>query len=383
MTIAVVIPHYRQARFLAACLTSVLGQERVPDEIIVVDSSPEETAAIVAPFRARITYLEQPPSGVAAARNAGIRASRSELVAFLDADNEALPATALLQIQALRERGVVLCHGALVPVDESGVPQTTTDYRSEEVSEAAQLGWLLERNRIACDTVCVRRAALDRVGGFCEDHGVREDYDLWLRLSTAGGFCYVPQPLARYRRHATNLSNDEDSLFEWEGGALRRVSDECIAAALEAAYGAGAQRDLIAGEVALRAGRHGEAVRRFEAGSLRWPDEWAFAFHLGTLQLSAGDLAAARDWLHRALELEPGRAEVWNNLGVVRAKCGDLAGAREAVGRAVALNPAYRDASDNARWLTASLADRCRITRRRLRADLLPQRSLADEEAGS
>src|SRR6266545_4083611 len=94
--IAVVIPHFRQTGFLAECLDSLLAQTRLPDDVILVDSSPEETGEIMARYAShtsatglvpRVVHLITPAAGVAAARNAGLHATTCELVAFLDADN--------------------------------------------------------------------------------------------------------------------------------------------------------------------------------------------------------------------------------------------------------------------------------------------------------
>src|SRR5581483_12086077 len=114
--IAVVIPHYRQGEFLEECLASIAAQTRPADEIVVVDSSPEQTAKVIGRFN--IKYVVQPPAGVAAARNAGLAASSCELVSFLDADNVATPDRLERQAAAFESgEGIVLCHGALVPID--------------------------------------------------------------------------------------------------------------------------------------------------------------------------------------------------------------------------------------------------------------------------
>ena len=46
--VAVVVPHYRQAQYLKACLDSLLAQTRLPDEIVVCDdASTDATGDIV------------------------------------------------------------------------------------------------------------------------------------------------------------------------------------------------------------------------------------------------------------------------------------------------------------------------------------------------
>jgi glycosyltransferase involved in cell wall biosynthesis len=382
--IAVVIPHFRQARFLAECLDSVIAQRRPADEIIVVDSSPEDTAPIIeryaspiglAPQAPMLRHLIQPAAGVAAARNAGLAATTCELVSFLDADNVATPDRLERQVAALDSSpDAVLCHGALVPIDRSGAGYASLPhYGSEQVSVEAQLGWLIERNRIAADTVCLRREQAQSIGGFCEESGVREDYDLWLRMASLGRFVYCDAPLARYRRHETNLSNNERYMFEWEAGALRRLDWDRTRDALGRAFPDAEQRLTLEAEVRLRRGEEDIAVQLF-VSLARLPRAAAALFHLSHIAIRRGSLDHAESMLRRALGEEPANAALWNNLGVVFARAGRPRAAENAFAQALHLNPLYQDASQN---LRKSKSGPWKATERRLRPQLMPLAAVA------
>jgi glycosyltransferase involved in cell wall biosynthesis len=368
-TLAVVVPHYRQTRYLAECLCSLLQQGRVPDEVIVVDSSPEETADVLRPFRMRIQYLSAPAAGVAAARNLGIRATECDLVSFLDADNVAADGMCEAHAAAFEAAAqTVLCHGAVTPIDAHGRPYAhASRLDSERVPQSRQLGWLLERNWIATDSACVQRRALLDVGGFCEQEGVREDYDLWLRLAERGAFAYVERPLALYRRHATNLSNDREYMFRWEAGALRRVDPVRALQAITEAFPERRRQALVWAEFLLRRGDTQEAEAALRRAADTWPGEPPFLFHLGNLALDAGELSRAEPCYRRVLDDSQDDAAAWNNLGVVLATTGRDQAAREAFARASRLRPAYQDAAVNLAQPSA-----LRLTRRRLRDQLPP-----------
>ena len=376
--IAVIVPHYRQTEFLAACLDSLLAQTRVPDEIILVNSSPEETGEIMARYTGRVIHVVAAATGVAAARNAGLNATTCDLVAFLDADNIAATDRIEWQLEVFNSHpDIVLSHGAIVPVDRQGSGYAgISNYGSHHVPVERQLGWLIARNQIATDTVCARRDVVMSLGGFCETPGVREDYDLWLRMATQGRFHYIDAPLAVYRRHESNLSNNEAYMFEWEAGALNRLDWQVITHALRTAYPDAAERAIIEGEVMLRQGDLGRAEMHFIALARR-PGAAAALFHLSHLAMRRGSLDYAEVMLRRALKEEPDDAGLWNNFGVVMARCGRADDAADAFACAVDLRPLYQDARTNLERILHGNSGSWKMTCRRLRPQLIPMMAVA------
>ena len=86
--IAVVVPAYNSARFLADTIASVRAQGDLPLEVVVVDDGSDDGTAELAESLGRdIRVIRQSNQGPAAARNAGVEASDAELIAFLDADD--------------------------------------------------------------------------------------------------------------------------------------------------------------------------------------------------------------------------------------------------------------------------------------------------------
>lgn len=87
--ISVVIPTFNRATMLAHALKSVVDQTLRPDEVIVVDDgSTDATESVVARFqRFGARYLRIENAGTLHARNVGLRAARSRLVAFCDSDD--------------------------------------------------------------------------------------------------------------------------------------------------------------------------------------------------------------------------------------------------------------------------------------------------------
>ena len=89
--VSVIIPCYRQAHFLPEAIESVLAETHRDTEIVVVDDgSPDNTQQVVQRYPT-VQSVRQRNQGLAAARNAGFRASKGEYVVFLDADDRLTP----------------------------------------------------------------------------------------------------------------------------------------------------------------------------------------------------------------------------------------------------------------------------------------------------
>lgn len=94
MTVSVIIPTLHRPQGLRLAIQSVLAQSRRPDDIIIVDNSPEGSARGIADnaravARCPVLYVHEPRPGVSNARNAGLAAATGRYIAFLDDDEVA------------------------------------------------------------------------------------------------------------------------------------------------------------------------------------------------------------------------------------------------------------------------------------------------------
>ncbi|MGV1916195.1 glycosyltransferase family 2 protein [Rhizobium sp. 22-785-1] len=92
MKISVLINNYNYARFLSACIDSVLAQDYPDFEIVVVDDgSSDNSREIIASYGTRIVPVTKENGGQASSFNAGFAASSGEILCLLDADDAFLP----------------------------------------------------------------------------------------------------------------------------------------------------------------------------------------------------------------------------------------------------------------------------------------------------
>jgi glycosyltransferase involved in cell wall biosynthesis len=208
MTVAVIIPTFNHAHFLAEAIASVVAQTRPADEIIVVDSgSTDDPAAVVARFPGvRFIRLEKPASA-SVARNAALRCCTAIHVIFLDADDRLLPEAIEAGVRhAAKHKDCAFVYGGFYQFFD------TTHMRGPDCYIAVQDNSyfeLLKFNIIGMlGTALFRRECLIEVGGFDEAVQNSQDYDVFLRLAQRYRFASHPTIIAEYRRHGENESND-------------------------------------------------------------------------------------------------------------------------------------------------------------------------------
>ena len=90
--VSVIIPTFNRAEKLLRAVSSVFDQTYSDFELIVVDDgSRDNTYEVLAPFKGKLNVIRHLKNmGVSAARNSGIKASKSHLVAFLDSFHDVL-----------------------------------------------------------------------------------------------------------------------------------------------------------------------------------------------------------------------------------------------------------------------------------------------------
>ena len=202
-TVSIIVPTQRRLESLTLALLSALGQIGVdnPVEVVVVDNDSEPSAqelvsnlACGAPFP--ITYVHEPRSGVANARNAALEQAQGEWIAFLDDDEEAPPywLARLLDIQRRFDADVVFG-----PV-RGRAPETLIKHRTylerffsrEGPAEAGLID-----HPYGCGDSLVRRAALpDPRHPFSADRNRSggEDDLLFGQMKAAGArFAWAPE----------------------------------------------------------------------------------------------------------------------------------------------------------------------------------------------
>ena len=216
--VSVVIPCYRDAATLGRALMSLQAQTRLPEEIIVVDDfSPEEARirAVVGGIP-RVIYLRNTSNlGLAGTRNRGLQEASGEIVAFLDADDEAHPQRIEWQLKLVAPDTAVACDVVRIPEGGSAALQQFS--WPPRIKTYREVGTMIYANRLTGASLMAPAAMLRAVGGYDSSLRSCEDYDLWLRLLGRGYRVQrIRHPLYIYHYNAAGLSRRYLDIAHWE-----------------------------------------------------------------------------------------------------------------------------------------------------------------------
>jgi len=192
--VSVIIPTHNRAGFLAQAIDSVLTQTYSNFELIVVDDgSTDETQPLLASYGNALNVLHQENRGPAAARNAGIRAARHSLLAFLDSDDQFVRNKLALQVAAMEAQPDLLISHTQEIWFRNGQHLNQKKRHTKEGGDI--FAQSLELCVVGMSTVMARRELFDRIGLFDESFPCCEDYELWLRVSAGHSFLLVDASL--------------------------------------------------------------------------------------------------------------------------------------------------------------------------------------------
>ena len=229
--VSVVVPSFRGGPFLREGIASVQAQTLEDWELIVVLDGCQDDLSDLERNDERITVIRQRQRGVSIARNVGIGHARAELVAFLDDDDRMLPDRLQAQLRAMSDDTVGLCHTQFQFIDANGL------VIGPGLARPAQYRDFLKGNGVIfLSSVMARRSLLREVGGFNSVLSFGEDLDLIFRIARESTLEFLPQVLAEYRRHGSNVWLDAPSggreikqiLTEhlWAAESQHRTEDE-------------------------------------------------------------------------------------------------------------------------------------------------------------
>jgi glycosyltransferase involved in cell wall biosynthesis len=193
--VTVVTPSYNQGTFIEETIRSVLCQEKVTIEYIVMDGgSADGTLEILEKYRNRLDYVSEPDHGQADAINKGFQRSRGRILAYLNSDDIYFPGAVAKAVHFLdRHREFAMAYGEGYHVDVHG------RILERYYTESFDFQRLSEICFICQPTVFFRRELLSSIGYLDPRLHFCMDYDYWIRVAKRYSVGYIPEYLAASR----------------------------------------------------------------------------------------------------------------------------------------------------------------------------------------
>ena len=217
MDISVIIPVYNVENYLKRCVDSVLCQDGISLEIILVDDGSTDSSGKMCEeyvtSHSNITCLHISNSGPATAKNKGYDMATGNYVAFIDSDDEIKPDMfrSMLQSGYKHDADIVCCN--YIQVNEDGHISHTKHTGQEYIlTQDEALKAILIKDKIysQCWTKIYKRDTMQK-NGVRNTEGLKTEEDFIYNIQAfacSKTVCIVDKPLYIYTHRSKSLSKD-------------------------------------------------------------------------------------------------------------------------------------------------------------------------------
>ena len=220
MMFSIITPSLNQGKYIEKTIKSVLEQEGVAVEYIVIDGkSTDRTIKILEKYKSKLKYISEKDSGQPEAINKGFGMSKGDILAWLNSDDEYLTDTLLKVEKYFKDNPKSM----MVYGDywiKSGKEKIISKIKEIDFQKEIFLGGI---NYICQPTVFFRRKLWEKIGVFNQKLHYAFDAEWWLKVIKKGyQIDHLRSYLAAVRLHpqCKTIKNREEMLSE-----LDRVFD--------------------------------------------------------------------------------------------------------------------------------------------------------------
>lgn len=208
--ISIIIPSKDSSQFIGYTLESILEQDFKDYEVIVVDSSADNTLDIVKEYsdKIKIKVIFQPPSGQVNAINLGMKSANGDIFTFINADDIYEPGALSAVNKAFtdnKECQWLYGKGKIIDVSGIYIKGIVTKFKEiwQPLCNYRVLTWM---DYIVQPTAFWHKSLIDKIGYFDSQYKYSFDYDFWLRSHKTYKPVFINQYLACWRYHPQAIS---------------------------------------------------------------------------------------------------------------------------------------------------------------------------------
>lgn len=225
--ISIAVPVYHTGEsFLREMIDSVVAQSYRNWELCIANAGPddEKVNEILREYAAKdarihVQSLEK-NEGIGKNTNRAFEMANGQYVALLDHDDILAP-DALFEVACAIEKS----HPDMIYSDEDKIKGNEKEHIQPHFKPDFNID-LLRANNYICHLLVIRKALIDKVGGFREGFDGAQDHDFIFRCSdNADGIVHIPRILYHWRTHqASTADNPASKLYAYEAG-IRAVKE--------------------------------------------------------------------------------------------------------------------------------------------------------------
>ncbi len=215
--VSVIVPSYNQAQYIRATLDSILQQDYVNLECIVVDGgSKDKTLEVLQSYSdPRLKWISERDKGQSDALNKGLQRASGEIITYLNSDDLIDPGAISFAVQYFDQHPQVdLLYGDGYFVDAQG--SRISSYKG---APFVLVLCILNGQDLAQPGTFWKRELTQKIGLFEVELHYRMDFDYWIRAALAGfRLEYVAGERAAYRLHGESKTVSQRGAFahDWE-----------------------------------------------------------------------------------------------------------------------------------------------------------------------
>jgi glycosyltransferase involved in cell wall biosynthesis len=217
--VSVLMACYNASKYIKNTIYSVLSQTYEDFEFVIVDDgSKDNTVDIIKKIKdidGRIILIEKKHSGLANSLNVGIKASKGDWIARIDADDICRADRLNVQFDfANNTNNVVFVGSDCIEFDCNSYAYNSivTKYPVSNSSLVNSLQTV--RKFPPHSSAFFLKSAAMKVGCYRERFKLSQDRDLWLRLSEVGSIFSISKPLVLIRNHGGQLSKTNTNMHQ-------------------------------------------------------------------------------------------------------------------------------------------------------------------------
>jgi glycosyltransferase involved in cell wall biosynthesis len=219
---SIIIPLFNKSPYISKSVQSVLDQTFQEFELIIVnDGSTDNSLEIAMQFTdSRIRIIDQPNAGVSAARNNGVKASKYDYIAFLDADDWWHPDFLKEIKQCIEKFPEAGIYGSNYQIVKNGTAKPSNVGINQNYTSGYIDYFQTYTNNfsvpINCSFVVIKKQTFADCHGFNINLKFSEDFDLWVRIALNNKVAYVNRVLAFSNQDADPAQRALGKLRIWK-----------------------------------------------------------------------------------------------------------------------------------------------------------------------